>query len=61
MPSGFTTQNPANLTRCILCDAVDLGHVCPYATGGNVPPLVAAAAAWSERFAMFAVVGFVER
>lgn len=59
MPSGFTTQNPANLTRCILCDAVDLGHVCPYATGGNVPPLVAAAAAWSERFAMFAVVGFV--
>jgi hypothetical protein len=59
MPSGFTTQNPANLTRCILCDAVDLGHVCPYATGGNVPPLVAAAATWSERFAMFAVVGFV--
>lgn len=59
MPSGFTTQSPANLSRCILCDAVDLGHVCPYATGGNVPPLVAAAAAWSERFAMFAVVGFV--
>lgn len=59
MPSGFTTQSPANLSRCILCDAVDLGHACPYATGGTVPPLVAAAAAWSERFAMFAVVAFV--
>jgi hypothetical protein len=38
---------------------VELGHVCPYATGQSVPPLVAAAAAWSERFAMFAVVAFV--
>ena len=50
---------PPNLSRCILCDAVELGHVCPYATSQSVPPLVAAAAAWSERFAMFAVVAFV--
>lgn len=59
MPSGFSAPTPANLSRCILCDAVELGHACPYATGGSVPPLVAAASAWSERFAMFAVVGFV--
>ena len=59
MPSGFPTPNPANLPRCIVCDAVELGHVCPYAGGGPVPPLVAASSAWSERFAMFAVVGFV--
>ncbi len=59
MPSPFAPPNPPNLARCILCDAVELGHACPYATGGTVPPLVAAASAWSERFAMFAVVGFV--
>jgi len=59
LPSGISAPNPANLTRCILCDAVEFRHVCPYATGGPVPPLVAAASAWSERFAMFAVVGFV--
>jgi hypothetical protein len=59
MPSGFSAPTPSNVSRCILCDAVDLGHVCPFATGGPVPPLVAAASAWSERFAMFAVVGFV--
>jgi hypothetical protein len=59
MPSPFAPPAPANLSRCILCDAVDLGHVCPYATGAPVPPLVAASAAWSERFAMFSVVGFV--
>ena len=59
MPSGFPASNPASVSRCILCDAVDLGHVCPYASGGSVPPLVAASSAWSERFAMFAVVGFV--
>jgi hypothetical protein len=37
---------------------VELGHVCPYAAGGTVPPLVAGAAAWSERFAMFGIVAF---
>ncbi|MEI7745355.1 MAG: hypothetical protein WCK58_16590 [Chloroflexota bacterium] len=59
MPSGFTAPNPANVSRCILCDAVDLGHICPYASGAPVPPIVAAAAAWSERFAIFSVVGLV--
>ena len=59
MPSAFSAPTPANLTRCMLCDAVEFRHVCPYATGGPVPPLVAASSAWSERFAMFAVVGFV--
>ncbi|MCJ7709741.1 MAG: hypothetical protein MUQ32_02820, partial [Chloroflexi bacterium] len=59
MPSGIPAPNPTNLSRCILCDAVDIRHVCPYASGAPVPPLVAAASAWSERFAMFAVVGFV--
>jgi len=59
LPSGISAPTPANLSRCMLCDAVEFRHVCPYATGGPVPPLVAAASAWSERFAMFAVVGFV--
>jgi hypothetical protein len=59
MPSGFPTPNPATVSRCILCDAVDLGHACPYASGGPVPPVVAAASGWSERFAILAVVGFV--
>jgi hypothetical protein len=59
LPSGISAPTPTNLSRCILCDAVEFRHVCPYATGGPVPPLVAAASAWSERFAMFAVVGFV--
>jgi hypothetical protein len=58
VPRGFSPSSPANLSRCILCDAVELGHVCPYATSQSVPPLVAAAAAWSERFAMFSVVAF---
>jgi len=58
VPRGYSSLSPANVSRCILCDAVDLGHVCPYATSQSVPPLVAAAASWSERFAMFAVVAF---
>ena len=59
VPRGFPASSPANLSRCILCDAVDVGHDCPYAANLSVPPLVAAAATWSERFAMFAVVAFV--
>jgi hypothetical protein len=60
MPNRFVERFPASaqasMTRCILCDAVELGHVCPYATGGPVPPVVAVSAAWSERFGMFAFV-----
>jgi hypothetical protein len=58
VPKGFSAPSTTSLSRCILCDAVELGHVCPYATGRVVPPLVAAASAWSERFAMFSFVGF---
>jgi hypothetical protein len=60
VPNRFVERFPpsaqASMARCILCDAVELGHVCPYATGGPVPPVVAAAGAWSERFGMFAFV-----
>ncbi len=59
MPGTFSAPTPASLTRCMLCDAVEFRHVCPYASGEPVPPLIASSPAWSERFALFAVVGFV--